>query len=83
MNRDLTRTEHMDPLPVAEAFLHAMTSDTPQRRYMVTPNTREANMTLRASLRRVAQLNQANKHGLTREALHAMLDEELDELEGE
>ncbi len=82
LNRDLSRKEHMDPLPVAEAFLHAMTAEKPQRRYMVTPNQREADMTLQAALRRVAQLNQSKEHALDREALHAMLDGAIDELEG-
>ena len=80
LERDPSRDEHMDPLPVAEAFLDAMTSKTPKRRYMVTPNQREANMTLRASLRRTAQLNHEQGFALDRKALHALLDEALDEL---
>lgn len=78
MERDQSRAEHMDPLPVAEAFLDAMTSETPRRRYMVTPNQREATMTVRAALRRVAELNQGHGFALDAEALHALLDEELE-----
>ncbi len=78
LDRDQSRDEHMDPLPVAEAFLDAMTSDTPRRRYMVTPNQREATMTIRAALRRTAELNQGHGFALDAEALHALLDEELE-----
>ena len=61
----------------AEAFLHAITDATPKRRYMVVPNAREAEVTIRAALARVAQLNAEQPYTYDREALIRMLDEAL------
>ena len=80
LSRDQSRSDQVDPLPVAEAFLNAMSSESPKRRYMVTPNQGEATLTIRAALKRAAQLNQTQEFSLDRKALHALLDEELDRL---
>jgi hypothetical protein len=37
---------------VAEAMLYLMSSDTPKRRYMVTPNAYQAEMTIRSAMQR-------------------------------
>ena len=67
------------PDRVAETFLAALDSDTPKRRYMVTPNQREADMTLAAALRRVAEINGGHEFSHSRESLHKMLDRALDQ----
>ena len=66
-----------DPDEVAEAALHVMTSDQPKRRYMVTPNKQQADMTIRAALGKVAQLNRDQPYELSRDELIDMLDEAL------
>ncbi|MGK0483019.1 MAG: NAD(P)-dependent dehydrogenase (short-subunit alcohol dehydrogenase family) [Planctomycetota bacterium] len=81
LSRDQSRSNQADPLPVAEAFLDAMTSKAPKRRYMVTPNQREADMTLNAALKRVAELNQSHQFSVDRKELHKRLDEALNALD--
>jgi NAD(P)-dependent dehydrogenase (short-subunit alcohol dehydrogenase family) len=71
------RATEKDPAEVAEAFLHAISDATPKRRYLVVPNAREAEVTIRAALARVAQLNAEQPYTYDREALIRMLDEAL------
>lgn len=71
------RATEKEPTDVAEAFLHAITDETPKRRYLVVPNAREAEVTIRAALARVAQLNAEQPYTYDREALIRMLDEAL------
>ncbi len=77
MDRGGINAEQKDPLPVAKAFHAALTSPKPSRRYMVTPNQQEAEMTLQAIFRRIAQLNADHPFTYSREELHGMLDKEL------
>ncbi|MFT7619733.1 MAG: NAD(P)-dependent dehydrogenase (short-subunit alcohol dehydrogenase family) [Planctomycetota bacterium] len=65
-----------DPEPddVAAAFLHAMSDKKPKRRYLVVPNQREAEVTIKAAIRRVVQLNQDHPFSYNRERLIEMLD---------
>lgn len=72
------RSQYEAPDRVAEAFLVALDSESPRRRYMVTPNQAEADITLAAALSRVAQINGGHKFSRSREALHVMLDQALD-----
>ena len=67
-----------EPYEVAAAVLHAMSSGTPKRRYMVTPNERQANFTIRSALRRVVELNEDQVYTYDRDELVAMLDELLE-----
>jgi len=71
------RSEFAEPDAVAAAFLHALNDATPQRRYMVVPNQREAELTIRAALARVAQLNAQQPFAYDRDTLVKMLDEAL------
>lgn len=70
------RSQLEEPVAVAEAFLEFLTAETPRRRYMVVPGKREAEQTMRAMFRRVAELN-VSPHGYTRDELVRMLDEAL------
>lgn len=71
------RAQEKDPIEVAQAFLHALTAEAPKRRYLVVPNAREAEVTLRAAMARVAQLNADQPYAYDRDALVRMLDEAL------
>ena len=62
---------------MAEAFLHALTDEHPKRRYMVVPEQREAEITIKAAIARVVQLNEGQPYTYDREALIKMLDEAL------
>jgi NAD(P)-dependent dehydrogenase (short-subunit alcohol dehydrogenase family) len=66
-----------DPIEVARAVLHLMSSDTPKRRYMVTPNAEQATVTLRVALQRILQLNEGQPYSFSRDELVALLDELL------
>lgn len=72
------RVQYKEPDAVAEAFFHALSDDQPKRRYLVTPNAREAELTVRAALARTVQLNHDQPWALDREALVRLLDEELE-----
>ncbi|MFG0274188.1 MAG: SDR family oxidoreductase [Phycisphaerales bacterium] len=72
------KSEQADPAPVAEAFLHAMTDESPKRRYMVTANAMEARFTLAAQMQRIAELNADQAYSLDRDALVEMLDAALE-----
>ena len=77
--RATVRNESLDePDDVALAVLHAMTSDAPKRRYMVTPNAEQADITIRMALGRVVQLNEDQPYEYDRDELVALLDELLD-----
>lgn len=65
-----------EPDAVAEAFHEFLTVEAPRRRYLVVPGRREAELTMRALLRRVAELN-ISEHGFTRDELIRMLDEAI------
>lgn len=71
------RSEEKEPTEVAEAFLHALTDEHPKRRYMVVPEQREAEITIKAAIARVVQLNEGQPYTYDREALIKMLDEAL------
>jgi NAD(P)-dependent dehydrogenase (short-subunit alcohol dehydrogenase family) len=66
-----------EPDDVSEAALHALFADTPHRRYMVVPNEREADMTIRKAIEELVQLNTWGPYSHSRDELVQMLDEAL------
>lgn len=66
-----------EPDEVAEAVVHAMSSDKPRLRYMVAPGKASADRTIRTSLNRVLTLNADQPYELSRDQLVALLDELL------
>lgn len=73
MGNDLLK----EPDEVAQAVLHVMSSDAPRRRYMVTPNAQQAEVTIRAALQRLLELNAEQPYSYDRDELIALLDELL------
>ena len=73
---DLTRArlQRIPILRVQVAALHALFADAPKRRYLVTPNQEEAEITIKGALTRIAQLNADQPYELDREQLIEMLD---------
>lgn len=67
-----------DPLEVAQAVLHLMSSDAPKKRYMVTPNAEQAALTIRVAMQRTLQLNEGQPYTYSRDELVALLDELLE-----
>ncbi len=74
------RSHHADPIAVAEAVYDALFSQTPKRRYMVTPNLAEAKMTISAAAQRLVELNHDQPFSLSREELIQILDAQLSAL---
>lgn len=71
------RAQYKEPDEVAAAFLRALTDATPKRRYLVVPDQREAELTIRTAIARVVQLNAGQPYAYDREGLIKLLDEEL------
>ena len=69
-----------EPDEVADAVLHALFSETPKRRYMVTPNAGQSEFTVRQAMREMLQLNHDHPYTLDRDALLKMMDEVSSEL---
>jgi NAD(P)-dependent dehydrogenase (short-subunit alcohol dehydrogenase family) len=66
-----------EPDEVADAVLHVMSSEAPKKRYMVTPNEEQAQITIRAAMRRLLELNQDQPYSYDRDELIALIDELL------
>jgi NAD(P)-dependent dehydrogenase (short-subunit alcohol dehydrogenase family) len=75
------REKEAEPDAVAEAALHAMFNDKPKRRYLVVPNARQAEVTVRKALQETLQLNQGHEYTYSREELLKMIDEIQAELD--
>jgi NAD(P)-dependent dehydrogenase (short-subunit alcohol dehydrogenase family) len=69
------RTQHKEPDEVAEAVYHALFSPSPKMRYMVVPNQKEAEWTIRKAIQELVELNQDHAFSYDRDALIQMLDE--------
>ena len=68
------------PDEVAEAVLHALFAENPQRRYMVVPNQHAAERTIRKAMQELVELNHGHQYSYEREELIMMLDEALSEV---
>ena len=68
------RSMQKEPTPVAEAVMHALFSDNPKRRYMVVPNKREADFTMRNQFSRINMLNQGHEFTKSKEELSSFFD---------
>lgn len=72
---------YKDPADVADAAMHAISSDKPLRRYMVVPDEEEAGWTIDKAVEELSQLNQYQAYSYTREQLIEKLDAALARLE--
>jgi NAD(P)-dependent dehydrogenase (short-subunit alcohol dehydrogenase family) len=77
LDRVASGTPQKDPAEVAEAVYHALFDANPKMRYMVVPNERQAEITIRKAIQEMVQLNEGQPYTYDREALIAMLDEAL------
>jgi NAD(P)-dependent dehydrogenase (short-subunit alcohol dehydrogenase family) len=71
------RSKYKKPDEVAMAVEQALFEATPKRRYMVTPDQREAEITIRKQIEQLVQLNEGHAYSYDRAALVKMLDEAL------
>lgn len=80
MNRMLDGMESnydKGPDEVSAALLEFLTSGKPKRRYMVVPEQRQAEVTIRKAIEELAQLNERHEYSYDRAELISMLDEAL------
>ena len=66
-----------EPDDVAKAVSHALFDPNPRVRYMVVPEARQAEVTIRKAIDEVVQLNAGHKFSYDRETLVKMLDSSL------
>ena len=73
------RPEDTDPEPdiVADAVLHALFDDNPKDHYLVVPEQRQAEWTIRKAIEELAALNEGHEFSYSRDELVQMLDEQL------
>jgi len=71
------RSQYPEPDAVATAVLHSLSDANPKRRYMVTPNAAEAELTIKKAIEELVQLNQDQPYTYDRKALIEMLDARL------
>jgi NAD(P)-dependent dehydrogenase (short-subunit alcohol dehydrogenase family) len=71
------RSQHKEPDEVAQAVYHALFDPKPKMRYMVVPNQKEAEWTIRKAIQELIELNQEQAFSYDRDALIEMLDEAL------
>jgi NAD(P)-dependent dehydrogenase (short-subunit alcohol dehydrogenase family) len=71
------RSKYKQPDEVAAATSEALFEATPRRRYMVVPEQREADITIRKQIEQLVQLNEGHSYTYDRTALIKMLDEAL------
>jgi len=76
-NRFTDRSKYKKPDEVAAAVELALFEATPKRRYMVVPEQREAEITIRKQIEQLVQLNEGQPYTYERDALIKMLDEAL------
>jgi NAD(P)-dependent dehydrogenase (short-subunit alcohol dehydrogenase family) len=77
--RALNERAAPEPDQVAEAFYHAMSADEPKTHYLVVPVEREAEVTVRAILDRLTEVNRDHEFSFSRDELVQMLDDALNQ----
>jgi NAD(P)-dependent dehydrogenase (short-subunit alcohol dehydrogenase family) len=75
--RPADRSVYKEPDEVSVAVMHALFDDNPKHRYMVVPNQREAEITIKKAIEELVQLNEGQEYTYDRETLIEMLDEAL------
>ena len=71
------RTRYKEPDEVAAAVRLALFEANPKRRYLVVPDAREGEVTIRKAIEELAQLNERHAYSYDRDALVRMLDQAL------
>jgi NAD(P)-dependent dehydrogenase (short-subunit alcohol dehydrogenase family) len=74
---------YKEPDEVSAALLEFLGDDNPKRRYMVVPEERQAEVTIRQIITEMVQLNERQQYTYDRDELIAFLDEALAALEEE
>jgi hypothetical protein len=62
---------------VAAAVEQALFESSPKRRYLVVPDAQQAQMTIKAQIQQLVQMNEGQAYTYDRDALVKMLDEAL------
>lgn len=76
-----SRSYYKEPDEVSAALLDFLADPKPKRRYMVVPEQRQAEVTIRKAISELTQLNERHAYTYSRDELVGMLDEALASLE--
>ena len=76
-SRFTDRSKYKKPDEVAAAVELALFEESPKRRYLVVPEQREAEITIRKQIEQLVQLNEGHAYTYDRQSLVKMLDEAL------
>jgi NAD(P)-dependent dehydrogenase (short-subunit alcohol dehydrogenase family) len=76
-SNDVDRSKLNQPDDVAIAIEAALVEPQPKRRYMVVPDERSAEVTIKAQIEKLVQINEGQPYTYDREALIKMLDAAL------
>ncbi len=71
------RSRYKEPDAVADAAMHALFAEHPRRRYMVTPDQGNAEVTIKKAIEELVELNTGHEHSYSRDQIMQMLDESL------
>ena len=72
--------ETKEPDAVSVAVRHALSAETPRRRYLVVPNEAEAQWVIGSAVTRLAEMNTEQEHAFTARQLADMVDGSMKEL---
>ncbi|NVK22809.1 MAG: SDR family oxidoreductase [Kangiellaceae bacterium] len=75
------RSNHKDPIEVAQAVMDAIESEKPKLRYMVVPNEAEARLAITKAIEDVIQMNQRQPYEYDRKQLIELLDLALEKVQ--
>lgn len=68
------------PDAVSVAVTHALSAETPRRRYLVVPNEAEAQWVIGSAVTRLAEMNTAQEHAFTAKQLADLVENSMKEL---
>lgn len=71
------RSQYRKPEEVADTVVQALLEPAPRRRYLIVPEQREAEITIRTQIQELVQLNEGQRYTYDRDSLVKMLDEAL------
>lgn len=71
------RSHHRDPIAVAKAVTHALFSERPKLRYLVTPTQAEADFAINAAINKLIQLNSDHEFSLDNNTLGQRINDAM------
>lgn len=80
LDQPMDLADQKEPDEVAQAFLRVLSDEKPKVRSMIVPNQEQAEITIKAAIRRAVQLNAGQPYSYDREGMIKLLDEAMSEV---